>query len=169
MNPNWMLTAAITTALAIVGPQPASAQAVIFLVRHAEKAASPAGDPGLSTEGMQRAEALRDLLKDAGVKAIITSPATRTKETAKPLATALGITPAVDPMDDPKTLVAKLHALPRGANVLVVGHSNTVPELLKALGHDSTITIGEAEFDNLFIVTSGEATRPTVTRLHYKR
>ena len=169
MIPNWMLAAAISCALAIVGPQTASAQAVIFLVRHAEKAASPASDPGLSTEGAQRANTLRDLLKDAGVKAIITSPATRTKETAKPLATALGLTPVVDPMDDPDALAARLRALPRGSNVLVVGHSNTVPDLLTALGHDTSITIGEAEFDNLFIVTPGDVTRPTVTRLHYKR
>ena len=84
------------------------------------------------------------MLKGAGVTAIITSPATRTKETAKPLATALGITPEVDPMDDAKALVARIRALPGGGNVLVVGHSDSVPQLLKALGHSPAVSIDES-------------------------
>src|SRR4051794_23898319 len=95
-------------ALLIATPSPASAQDAIFVVRHAEKEASPPTDPPLSTEGKQRAEALRDMLKEAGITAIITSPFSRTKETAKPLATALGIMPQVDTMDDAKVLVDKI-------------------------------------------------------------
>ena len=161
--------AGLSIALWSIGPGPASAQGVIFVVRHAEKGTAPPGDPALSTAGKQRAEALRDMLKEAGVKAIITSPATRAKETAKPLATALGLTPEVDPMADAKALVARIRALAGGGNVLVVGHSDSVPELLKALGHSPAVSIDEAEFDNLFVVTPGEVTRPRVTRLRYRR
>src|SRR3954469_7532316 len=99
MTPRGMLAVAgLSIALWSIGPGPASGQGVIFVVRHAERGTAPPGDPAPSTEGRQRAEALRDMVKGAGVTAIITSPATRTKETAKPLATALGITPEVDPM-----------------------------------------------------------------------
>jgi broad specificity phosphatase PhoE len=156
------------TVLGGVSLAPASAQDVIFLVRHAEPEASPPADPPLSAEGKRRAEALRDALREAGVTAIVTSSATRTKETAKPLATALGITPKVDPMADAKALVDKIRALPGGGNVLVVGHSDTIPELLKALGHSSSVSIGAAEFDNLFVVTPGDVTHPRVIRLRYK-
>jgi broad specificity phosphatase PhoE len=61
-----------------MGVGTASAQGVVFVVRHAKKGAAPPGDPGLTAEGKQRAEALRDALKEAGIKAIITSPAGRT-------------------------------------------------------------------------------------------
>ncbi len=155
-------------ALVIATPSPASAQDVIFVVRHAEKEVSPPTDPPLSTEGKRRAEALRDTLKGAGVKAIITSPFSRTKETGKPLATALGIAPLIDPMDDAKALIDKIRGLPGGGNVLVVGHSHTIPQLLKALGHSPPVTISETEFDNLFVVTPGEVTRPRVIRLRYR-
>jgi 2,3-bisphosphoglycerate-dependent phosphoglycerate mutase len=156
-------------ALLICTPSPVSAQNVIFIVRHAEKEAMPPTDPPLSTEGKQRADTLRDMLKGAGVTAIITSPFTRTKETAKPLATALSLTPQVDPMDNPRALVDKIRSVSGGGNVLVVGHSDSIPQLLKALGHSPLISIADTEFDNLFVVTPGEVTRPRVSRLRYKR
>src|SRR5262245_31429702 len=140
------VVAGLWIALWGVGPEPAAAQGVMFLVRHAEREATPPTDPPLSMEGKQRAEALRDTLRGAGITSIVTSSATRTKETGKPLATALGITPKVDPMDDAKALVEAIRALPGGGNVLVVGHSDTIPQLLKALGHSPPISIGEAEF-----------------------
>lgn len=171
MDPRRSIAAAggwLAFLLGLAAPSTAPAQEAIFVVRHAEKAASPSADPPLSAQGKQRAEALRDLLKEAGITAIFTSPFQRTKETAKPLATALGITPQVDPMSDPQTLVGKLRGLSGKGSVLVVGHSDTVPELLKAIGHPSAPVIAATEFDNLFVVTPGEVTRPRVLRLHYK-
>jgi anti-anti-sigma regulatory factor len=54
----------------------------------------------------------------------------------------------------------------QGGNALVVGHSNSVPQTLTALGMDSAPAIGETEFDNLFIVTRGE--KPSMVRLRYR-
>ena len=51
-------------------------------------------------------------------------------------------------------------------NVLVVGHSNSVPDVIKGLGATAPVTIGDDEFDNLFIVSSG--TPSSVLRLHYR-
>ncbi len=51
-------------------------------------------------------------------------------------------------------------------SVLVVGHSNTVPDVISALGVTTPVTIDDAEFDNLFIVVTG--TSPRLVRLRYK-
>ena len=61
-------------------------------------------------------------------------------------------------------LVKQLEAVK--GNVLVVGHSNSVPDVIKGLGATAPVTIGDDEFDNLFIVTTG--THPSVLRLHYR-
>jgi hypothetical protein len=52
-------------------------------------------------------------------------------------------------------------------NVLVIGHSNTIPELLKRLGVKETIAIADSEYDNLFIVVRGATGEPTLIRLRY--
>jgi hypothetical protein len=62
-------------------------------------------------------------------------------------------------------LIAKIKAAGPSARVLVVGHSNTVPELLKLMGHTVEIVIATGEYDNLFVVLP--ATKPVVLRLRY--
>ncbi len=77
--------------------QPAVAQdefkpITVFLIRHAERVDEPKQDPPLSKAGIERSQALARLLSNAGIKAILTSQYARTKQTAEPLATKLGIT-----------------------------------------------------------------------------
>ena len=152
-----------------LAPGEAQAQRTIILVRHAEKATTPPGaDPPLSPSGQARAARLCEMLKDADVQTIFTSPFVRTKETAGPLAQALHLTPREDPMTNPMTLVQAVRALPGSGAVLIVGHSNTIPEFLKALGAAPISAIHEDEFDNLFVVTTEAATPPRLVRLHYK-
>ena len=149
----------------------ASAQGNIFLVRHAERAdtaggAAPmmAADPNLSDAGRQRAESLAAILKDAAITAIYATEFKRTQETAAPLAKALGIAVTTVPAKDMAGLVQKLKGAT--ANVLVVGHSNTVPEIVKALGVTPPLKIEDAEYDNLLIVPS--APQPQLIRLRYR-
>jgi phosphohistidine phosphatase SixA len=146
------------------------AQGTIFLVRHAERADSGtmagttmATDPDLSDAGRARAESLAMMLKDAGIKTIYTTEYQRTRQTAAPLAKALGIEVTVVPSRDMKGLIEKLKAA--AAPVLVVGHSNTVGETIAALGISEPVKIGDADYDNLFIVSPG--VKPTLVRLHY--
>lgn len=146
------------------------AQGTIFLVRHAERADSGtmagttmATDPDLSEAGRARAESLAMMLKGAGIKAIYTTEYQRTRQTAAPLAKALGIEVTVVPSRDMKGLVEKLKAA--ASPVLVVGHSNTVGETIAALGISEPVKIGDADYDNLFIVSPG--LKPTLVRLHY--
>jgi phosphohistidine phosphatase SixA len=149
----------------------AFAQRTIFLVRHAERAdtsagtpAKPGADPSLSDAGHVRAASLAAMLRDAGISAIFVTEFKRTQETAAPLAKALGLTPTVVPSKDAAGLIARLHQI--DGNALVVGHANTVPEVVKALGVTAAVSIGDADFDNLFILTPQQP--PHLIRLHYR-
>jgi broad specificity phosphatase PhoE len=144
---------------------------VVFLVRHAERAdagmasAKVAGaDPELSDAGKARAVALAALLKDAKITAIFTTEYKRTRDTAQPLATAAGIAAAVVDSKDGAGLIGKVKA--SADNILVIGHSNTLPEVIKALGVSEPVAIADDQFDNLFVVIRGA--RPTLLRLHYR-
>ena len=140
---------------------------VIFLVRHAERAAISGhvpSDTGLSATGRKRAEALARVLKDAQITAVYTTEYKRTRETAAPIAQSLGIQPEVIPGDDLRGLIAKLSA--SSGNVLVVGHSNTLPQIISALGVSSRVTVAESDYDNLFLVVLERP--PRLIHLHYR-
>ena len=137
----------------------AAAQRAVFVVRHAEKQ-SEANEPGvpLSAAGRARAKRLAALLKKSGVTAIYSTDTVRTLATARPLARALNITVRkYSPLDaDGQTnlqpFADRLKAEHARDVVLVVGHSNTVPPLLKALGCAEDITIPAKEYNDLFTV-----------------
>jgi phosphohistidine phosphatase SixA len=127
----------------------------VFLVRHAERFNDSREDPPLTAEGKQRAKALADTLRDAGITAIITSQWTRAKDTAQPLADLLKITPEVIPTADPPHgyFQATANALRRlkDDTVLVVGHI-TVPSIIAELGGPQLPTICESVFSDLFLL-----------------
>ena len=163
--------------------QPAFAQddfkpQTVFLVRHAEKEDEPRQDPPLKKEGVARSQELARLLGGAGVKAIITSQFARTKQTGEALATKLGLTAtAISLKSNPsnprqiaeestREVVNKI--LERsGESVLVIGHSNSVPDVIKMLGGDVVPTIEESKFDNLFILTVYAKGKAKVVQLKY--
>ncbi|MBI1763918.1 MAG: histidine phosphatase family protein [Acidobacteria bacterium] len=148
----------------------------VYLVRHAEKAATPPADPPLTEAGQARAKSLLRILGKAGIKTIYTSQYARTKQTAEPLAQALGIAATVVPvsMDTMnakeiapqylKDMVERIYAQ-AGQSVLIVGHSNTVPALIKALGGDIVPTIEDSDYDNLYVVTVVAKGRAKVANL----
>lgn len=158
------------TLFALATTSLAAAQTV-FVVRHAERADAVSGgatmmaaDPELSKAGQARAESLAAMLKDAGIAAVFASDTKRAQQTGAPLAKALGLPVQVVPAKDVEALVATVKGVK--GNALVVGHSNTVPEIIKALGISTPVTIGESDYDNLFVVTPGPP--PVVVRLHFK-
>jgi broad specificity phosphatase PhoE len=142
----------------------AAAQSTIFLVRHAEKAASGGNDPDLSDAGRARAESLATTLKDSGISSIFVTDLKRTQQTAAPLAKMLRVEPAIMPAKDSAGLVAKLRVLTGTA--LVVGHGNTIPDLIKAFDIATPITIEENDYDNLFVLVLDA--QPRLIRLHYR-
>ncbi|MEY2606825.1 MAG: hypothetical protein QOH31_4658 [Verrucomicrobiota bacterium] len=147
----------------VVGLSPAIGQPTVFIVRHAEKAETAGQDPELSQAGHARAEALAKVLKDANITTIYTTEFKRTQETAAPLAKILGITVVSVPAKDTATLTAKLHST--HGNILVVGHGDTIPDLLKALGMSAPINIAPNQYDDLFIVVLDGT--PRFIHLHY--
>lgn len=129
---------------------------VVILARHAEKGAEPANDPPLTQLGEARARALWDAVKDAGVEAIIVTQFARTKQTAAPTAMATGLTPeVVQTSADPNATGAMADAIRKhaGQTILVIGHSNTVPLIIAALGVKQPFSICDASYDNLYVVT----------------
>ena len=150
----------------LVLPAVAAAQEVVFVVRHAERA-DQSSDSLLSAPGEARAAHLASLLKDSGITRIFTSELKRTIQTAAPLAEALGLTPARLAPDNYEGLFAQVRASAPRDRVLIVGHSNTLPEILKRLGIAEPITIADQEYDNLFIVTSREGAAPSLVRLRF--
>jgi broad specificity phosphatase PhoE len=140
---------------------------VIFLVRHAERADAGGqvqADPELSATGLERAVALVRELKDGGIRAILTSEFKRARQTAAPLAESLGIKAEVVAAKDTAATVARLENA--AGNVLVVGHSNTIPEVIRALGVTVPVTIGEKDYDDLFVVVLAQP--PHLLHLHYR-
>lgn len=124
----------------------------VIVVRHAERAGGTGNDVPLSVAGQCRAAKLSALLADSGVQAVYSSEAARTRLTAAPLAAKLGLQVAEHPGRDAAGLAAKVREAARAGAVLVVGHSNTVPELVERLGGGKPPSIGEAEFDRLYVV-----------------
>lgn len=163
---------AVVLLLTLAAAADAAAQQTVFVVRHAERADAGAGtggmmdtDPDLSDAGRARAESLAYMLESANVKTIVATQYKRTQQTAAPLARAVGLPVTTVRANDTN----KLPALVREAsgNVLIVGHSNTVPATLEALGVTTPVTIDDAEYDSLFIVTMTEPGARMV-RLHFR-
>jgi broad specificity phosphatase PhoE len=136
---------------AMLGAMPVSAADTVYVIRHLQKESG--ADPALTAEGRAGASALAELLADKGVTAIYATETRRAMETAAPLAARLGI--AITPYDpgDPAAL-AKVAAGVKGA-ILVVGHSNTVPQLVASFGGAEPAAIADDEFGTLYIVHAG--------------
>jgi broad specificity phosphatase PhoE len=160
----------LVSVLLAAGAGPANGQQTIILVRHAEvqgvAMAAPKSLP-LSPEGEARASRLSGILKDASVDAIFVTDYARTAETAAPLARALARPLTVVPKGDPQDLVNQLRTGHPTQTVLVVGHTDTLPGLAKALGHPATLKIEAQDYGNIFILTPRANAAPTFLRLRY--
>jgi 2,3-bisphosphoglycerate-dependent phosphoglycerate mutase len=134
------------------------ATTTIIFVRHAEKAAMPADDPGLSEAGQRRVAELTRQLVDAdvvaGIDAVYATAYNRTQETARPIADALDLPINTYDARDTETVLATILKDHKGKVILVVGHSNTVPVLIANLGASKKVPpIHEGEYDNIYIIS----------------
>lgn len=143
---------------------PAGAQHAVYLIRHAEKALTGT-DPALTPEGRQRAADWAEMMRHAGLDAIITSEAMRTRETGAIIGAALGLPQTALPGADITGLVSVLEFDHAAETVLVVGHSNTIPLILDRLGAPNDITIEEDDFANLYVLTRPLSDDPVLIRL----
>lgn len=147
----------LATLLLAAGVAPA-ADTVVIVVRHAEKATDDPRDPTLSAPGQARAQALAATLAGAGLDAAYSTQYRRTRLTAEPAAAAAGIAVQVRPVDASNEatydadLARDLRALPAGSTALVVGHSNTVPGLVKAIAGVDAAPMADTEFDRYTVI-----------------
>ena len=156
----------------LILPHSVSAQEAIYIVRHSDPPSTLNLDEirdetPLSESGQQRAKMLAERLKDAGVTAIYATQATRTVETAEPLAKARGLKIRIHSYEDSDGLVRLLRSENGKDRVLLVGHWSTIPEILKALGYSEEIKIERSAYDNLFVVVPRGEQAPAVLHLHY--
>lgn len=138
-----------------------------IMVRHAETTGS-GSNPSLSVDGQARAERLSQILAKVSLNAIYSSNFNRTMQTGQPAATAKGISITTYDPFAPAALVSQvLSSFPKGV-VLVVGHSNTIPDMLNEMvGSNMFPDISENEYDNLFVVHVSALGEATVTHLKY--
>ena len=134
---------------------------VVVIVRHADKAAQPAGDPPLTDVGTERAKALAEMLRHSNVGAVLHTPTVRTRDTALPTARQFGLTPEVLPLGPAAShpeLVAEAVRKHAGKTVLVVGHSNTVMKYIAALGGPTRPDLCDHEYDGIYtlVIAHGE-------------
>ncbi|SET19119.1 SixA phosphatase family protein [Stigmatella erecta] len=143
-------------------------ETTVWVVRHAEKTSAEAADPPLSEQGQARAEDLARRLRGEGVEAIFVSPTVRTRATAEPLARAAGKALLSYPAKDYAGLRQRIQKEFQGRTVLVVGHSNTVLEILEALGAPRPLpALADEDYDYLFRVSLPEAGAATVKTVQY--
>lgn len=151
------------------GPQPEPEPVVVYIVRHAEKQLAPeaggageagegeAGemmrrDPPLSREGQIRALGLPQDIPAQDIDAIFVTRTQRSEQTASAVTALTGLEPIHYPPKDYPGIVKRLRKR-HGQKVLLVGHSNTIPPLLKALGVKDKVTIGDQQYGDLWVVT----------------
>lgn len=149
------LAAAVLASCATTPPEPAPA---FYVVRHLN---TPAGerDPDLLAEGQRIAALLPDRLALHPPRTIFVSDYRRIRQTAAHVAARFGLTPIVyDPADTPG-LVARARAAP--GPVLIVGHSNTVPDIVQQLGGTRPADLSHPDFGDLWSIAADGATQRT--------
>ena len=148
---------------------------VVILVRHAEVPESGGDNPHLSSEGDERAKELARVLKESGVQDIFVSDMTRTLETAEPFAKQF-IPPLKinkrergdtlsEKVNNANALIAEIKGNHLGRKILIVGHSETIPFIIKGFGGGSINQI--KTHDNLFILTVPKGGQTRMIRLKY--
>lgn len=155
------------SACAYTAPHADNAQRFI-VVRHAEKADDGSRDPALNAKGQARAQALRDALAGESLQAVYVTDFQRTRQTAQPAAQAHRIeTTIYDAKQPAAQIAAQLRRDPVGGAVLVVGHSNTVPDLLAALCECKVPPLDETEYDRFSIVEIATGRPPRLIQRRY--
>ena len=138
-----------------------------YVVRHAEKTSNNCNAPLAQPQGFNRAGALKDSLLSKQVDSIFVSTCLRTQQTAQPLATAQSITMIqFEPTpDQTQSLISRLNKI-KGKNVLIAGHTNTVPEIVLGLSGVTITPIADTDFDNMYIIRIRRSPNVSRTMTH---
>lgn len=122
----------------------------LYLVRHAEKVADGSKDPNLTDAGRERADNIAERLQNKGIEDVWSSDYQRTRNTAGPLAAQLGLELEIYNPKNQTEFLTQLQQ--RHNNALIVGHSNTIPELARMLCQCEVGDMDETEYDRLIVI-----------------
>jgi len=137
-----------------------------ILIRHAEKDNDGTKDPGLSAEGISRAEDLAKVLGETQIDAIYSTPYKRTTSTVAPLAAAKNlITEHYEAMKGGE--LDKIFSTHKGGTVVLSGHSNTTPWVANYFTGQEYADFDDADYDNLIIISIVEKGNARATWLNY--
>lgn len=155
----------LVASLVAAAPLAAQDSTVVVIVRHAEKAVVEPGnnDPPLSDAGTARAQALLHALHGMRFDAVITTERQRTQATGAAVMQAQGLTPEIVSLRHGQAHVDSVAAAVRrhaGHTVLVVGHSNTAPRIVHALGGPRLPDLCEPQFSNLYVLVLKDGAPP---------
>lgn len=142
---------------------------IFYLVRHAEKDTSIAGDPPLTEEGINRATTIADIMRGTRIDAIYSTMTLRTMFTVDSLSDikAMQILPY-----DNKTLKETLEKVKYDDEynrIFMVGHSNTIPSITNTLAGRDIFTkiFDESDYGNFIIVVANKSGTTDVFKLRY--
>jgi phosphohistidine phosphatase SixA len=152
-------------------PERQPGETLVYVVRHAERASlvESEPDPDLSEAGRSRAQTLADRLGQAGVTSIIVTNLKRTQETAEPLAIRLNIVPEIIPVTvhgHADSVAAAVRRHP-GESILVIGHTNSIPPIVSALGGPRLPEICASQYSDLWVVKIPASGKTSLAHLHY--
>ena len=145
----------------------------VVVLRHAENVSSPGGGLALSDAGQARAARLAQMFggsEDAGaVRLVISSDIRRARETAAPLAARLGLEVQVLPVADIDAVVRTVKREGHGLTSVVVGHSDTVPQIVAALSgrRHAPVSVDEGDYGSIFVVTVSSLGPARVLQFRY--
>ena len=163
-----LLLSALTACSNVPSIKDSEAAATFVIVRHAEKSTDDPQDPSLSETGKARAQSLARLLADTPLSAAYATGYRRTQQTAQPAADAHGVKITIyDAKLPATTFAAQLRAAHAHGTVLVVGHSNTVPDIVAALSGQPVDAMSDDQYDLVYRVGTGPDDKTTLTRDRY--
>ncbi len=154
---------------------PTAGATTVIIVRHAEKGTDDPRDPSLTQLGRERAIALRDVLMDANVSAIYATQYKRNKQTAEPLAQKLGLAVIERPVNATNSatyaadIAREVLNANQGKSVVIVGHSNTVPQIVQAFSGVAVKAMEDSEYDHIFIVVVPAGGSPRLVNVRFGR
>ena len=136
--------------------------ASFYLIRHAEKQSGD--DPGLTVQGQQRAQHIASILSLSDIKAVYSTDYQRTRLTAQPIAEIKNLKVQIY---DPKELQKFAdELLKRDISAVIVGHSNTTPQLAHLLSGESVSEMDENSFNLIYQVVTFPETKQKQTALN---
>lgn len=142
---------------------------IYYLVRHAEKDSLPKTDPDLTADGYNRSYRLSDILKSARIDEVYSTIYLRTLMTADSISKSKGL--AIKPYDPAslKEFAERIKNIEDQKRFLIVGHSNTTPELANHIHGASVLEqFDEKDYDNLIVIIDGKDRESELLQLKFK-